>query len=48
MSGNGTIHISMMKNWDCHIIFLKIWAYRIPGSAKKGGYLARTSVLCHI
>ena len=23
-------------------------AYRIPGSAKKGGYSARTSILCHI
>ena len=23
MSVNGTIHISMMKNWVCHILFLR-------------------------
>ena len=37
MSENGTIHITMMKNWVCHILFLnKKGAYRLPDSAKKG------------
>ena len=37
MSENGTIHITMMKNWVSHIK----GAYRIPGSAEKGGYSSR-------
>ena len=49
MSESGNIHITMMKNWVSHILFLrKKGAYRIPGSAVKGGYSGRTSVLCHI
>ena len=49
MSENRTIHITMMKNWVSHILFLrKKGAYCIPGSAEKGGYSQRTSVLCHI
>ena len=42
ISENGTIHISMMKNWVSHILFLKRGggggggAYRIPGSVEKG------------
>ena len=48
MIENGTIHISMMKNWVSHILFLrKKGAYRLPGSAEKGGYSGRPSVLCH-
>ena len=40
MSANGTIHITMMKNWVSHILFLrKRGAYRIPGSAERGGGL---------
>ena len=43
----------MMKNWVSHINFLGKGegggGYRIPGSSeRKGGYLARTSVLCQI
>ena len=49
LSENGIIHISMIKNWVSHIVFLrKNGAYRLSGSAEKGGYLARTFVLCHI
>ena len=45
MSENGTIHITMMKNWVSHILFLKKrGAYRIPGSAEKGDYSRRTSI----
>ena len=41
ISENRTIHISMMKNWVSHILFLKGGgggggAYRIPGSVEKG------------
>ena len=43
MSENGTCHITVMKNWVNHIK----GTYRIPGSAEKGGYLGRTSVLCY-
>ena len=43
------IYISMMKNWVSHILFLrKGGIILIPGSAEKGGYSGRTSVLCHI
>ena len=45
---NGTIHISMMKNWASHILFLKKGGLSYTGSAEKGGYSARTSALCHI
>ena len=46
---NGTIHIPIKKKWVSHIQFLwKKGAYRIPGSAEKGGYSGRTSVPCHI
>ena len=49
MSEKGIINVSMMKNWASHILFLrKKGAYPIPGSAEKGGYSARTSVLCNI
>ena len=49
MSENGIIQISMIKNWVSRIVFLrKNGAYRISGSAEKGGYLARTFVLGHI
>ena len=45
MSENGTTHITIMKNWASHIIlFLRSYT----GSAEKGGYSCRTSVLCHI
>ena len=40
-SVNGTIHITMMKNWVSSILFLrKKGAYRIPGSAEKGDVCA--------
>ena len=46
---NGTIHIPIKKKWVNHIQFpWKKGAYRIPGSAEKGGYSGRTSVPCHI
>ena len=42
---NGAIHIPIKKKWVSHIQFpWKKGAYRIPGSAEKGG----TSVPCHI
>ena len=43
MSENGTCHITVMKNWVSHVK----GTYRIPGSAEKGGYSGRTSVLCY-
>ena len=49
MSENGTIYISMMKNWVSHIFFfLEKGAYRLPGTAENGGYSGRTSAICHI
>ena len=46
---NGAIHIPTKKNGVSHIQFpWKKGSYRIPGSAEKGGYSGRTSVLCHI
>ena len=46
---NGPIHIPTKKKWVSHIQFpWKKGAYRIPGSAEKGGYSGRTSVPCHI
>ena len=49
MSENGTIYISMMKNWVSHIFFyLEKGACRLPGSAENGGYSGRTSAICHI
>ena len=48
MSENGTIHITMMKNGVSHILFLRKGAFHIPGSLEKGGYSARSSVLCHV
>ena len=46
---NGAIHIPIKKKWVSHIQFSwKKGAYRIPGSAEKGGYSGRTSVPCHI
>ena len=36
------------KNQGIHNLFIKKEGYTLPGGAKKGGYLARTSVLCHI
>ena len=46
---NGAFHTGIQKNWAIHILFVeKKDANHIPGSAKKGGYSARTSVLCHI
>ena len=45
----GQIHIPIKKKWVNHIQFpWKKGAYRIPGSAEKGGYSGRTSVPCHI
>ena len=38
MLENGTIHITMMKNWVSHIRFLRKTAYRISGSAEKGAF----------
>ena len=50
MSENWTIYITMMKNLVSHILFLEKGkgVYRIPGSAEKGDYSRRASVLCHI
>ena len=46
---NGAFHIGIQKNRAIHILFVeKKGANHIPGSAEKGGYSARTSVLCHI
>ena len=46
---NGAFHIGIQKNRAFHILFVeKSGANHIPGSAEKGGYSARTSVLCHI
>ena len=50
---NRAIHIPIKKKWISHIQFSVqfSWekgAYRIPGSAEKGGYSGRTSVPCHI
>ena len=46
---NGAFHIGIQKNRAIHILFVeKKGASHIPGSAEKGGYSARTSVLCHI
>ena len=46
---NGAIHIPIKQKWVSHIQFpWKTGAYRIPGSAEKGGYSGRTSVPCHI
>ena len=47
------------RNWDhlynndkklgqSYTFSKKKGAYRVPGSAEKGGYWRRTSVLCHI
>ena len=45
----GTIHIPIKKKWVSHIQFpWEKGAYRISGSAEKGGYSGRTSVPCHI
>ena len=42
----GNSHITMMKNWVSHILFLrKRGAYRIPGSTEKGGYSRTVKVL---
>ena len=43
----GLSHKNPEKNWAIHIFLLKKGANHIPGSAEKGGYSARTSVLCH-
>ena len=46
---NGALHIAIKKKWVSHIQFpWKKGAYPFPGSAEKGGYSDRTSVLCHI
>ena len=36
------------ENVGQSFFFRKKGAYRIPGSAEKGAYSARTSILCHI
>ena len=42
----GNSHITMMKNWVSHILFLrKRGAYRIPGSTEKWGYSRTVKVL---
>ena len=40
-------YINDEKRGQSYTFPLKKGAYRIPGNAKKGGYSARTSVLCH-
>ena len=46
---NGAFHVGIQKNRAIHILFVeKKGANHILGSAEKGGYSARTSVLCHI
>ena len=46
---SGAFHIQIKKNRVSHILFAeKRGANHIPGSAEKGGHLARISVLCHI
>ena len=44
---NGAIIIPIKKKWVSQFPWKK-GAYRIPGSAEKGGYSGRTSVPCHI
>ena len=46
MSENGTIHITMMKNWVSHLLFLRKRGLILYLAA--GGYSGGTSVLCHI
>ena len=46
---SGALHIPIKKNGSVIYSFLgKKGAYRITGSAEKGGYSGRTSVPCHI
>ena len=46
---NGAFHIWIQKKLGHSYTFCwKKGANHIPGSAEKGGYSARTSVLCHI
>ena len=46
---SGAFHIRIKKNRVSHILFVekKGGANHIPGSAEKGGHLARISVPCH-
>ena len=46
---NGAFHIGIQKNWAIHILFVEKRGPIIYLAAlKKGGYSARTSILCHI
>ena len=44
----GPFTYGIQKNWAIILFVEKKGANHIPGSAEKGGYSARTSVLCHI
>ena len=44
----GLSHTNQEKSDQSYTFCCKKGANHIPGSAEKGGHLARTSVLCHI